>query len=123
MFSFKSLLALVSVSALFAVSVNAEGNSTTCDFTMAPTPDLGVDALQSSVNFAIGSTIGEEYPSTVLTDVNTLTSNADGTYTVHSVISVTDQDGASVGQFVETWVGQSLYGIQAYWLVDAAKCA
>lgn len=51
MFSFKSLFALVFVSALSAVNVDAAGNSTTCDFVMLPTSDLGVDALQGSVNF------------------------------------------------------------------------
>lgn len=53
MFSLKSILVIASVAALSIASpmLRATGNSTTCDFIMTPTPDLGVEGLQGSINY------------------------------------------------------------------------
>lgn len=58
MFSLKSLLVLASIVALSVASpmLRATGNSTTCDFIMTPTLDLGVDGLQGSINYGQSST-------------------------------------------------------------------
>ncbi|KAJ3721098.1 hypothetical protein C8R42DRAFT_563917, partial [Lentinula raphanica] len=93
-----------------------DSNSTTCYFIMTPTPDLGPDALQTDINYAVGHTIGEEYPNHDLTDDNApLVRHNDGTYDVMSVISVSGETPADVGAFVKSWELQTINGIVAQW--------
>ncbi|KAJ3930390.1 MAG: hypothetical protein NXY57DRAFT_1012253 [Lentinula lateritia] len=122
----KTLVALVVAGATFAVANpvgRQDSNSTTCYFIMTPTPDLGPDDLQTDINYAIGHTVGEEYPNHILTDDNApLVRHDDGTYDVMSVISVSGETPADVGAFVETWESQTISGIVAQWFVGAADC-
>ncbi|KAJ3807566.1 hypothetical protein F5876DRAFT_79593 [Lentinula aff. lateritia] len=125
----KILVALVAGAATgttfaFANPVSRQAsNSTTCYFIMTPTPDLGPDALQTDINYAIGHTVGEEYSDQILTDENApLVRHNDGTYDVMSVISVSGETPADVGAFVETWESQTISGIVAQWFVGAADC-
>ncbi|THU88907.1 hypothetical protein K435DRAFT_865846 [Dendrothele bispora CBS 962.96] len=125
MFFAKTLVALA-VAATVAVAnpvPRQAANSTTCFFIMTPTPDLGPQELQTDINFAIGHTLGEHFPNTVLEDDNQpLVRHNDGTYDVTSVISVTGQTPADVGAFVESLAGTTIDGIVAEWAVGAADC-
>ncbi|KAJ3721329.1 hypothetical protein DFJ43DRAFT_1094653 [Lentinula guzmanii] len=125
MFSAKTLCALLAAATVAAASPfrRQDSNSTTCYFIMTPTPDLGPDTLQTDINYAVGHTIGEEYPNHDLTDDNApLVRHNDGTYDVTSVISVSGETPADVGAFVKTWESQTIDGIVAQWYVGAADC-
>ncbi|KAF9025442.1 hypothetical protein BDZ89DRAFT_1040594 [Hymenopellis radicata] len=117
MFS-KSFFATIFLATVAIVSAE----STTCDFIMTPTPDLGAEELQTSINYAVGHSVGVAYPNTVLSDVNTLVRHNDGTYDVRSIIEVTDVPAADVGATVEAWEGTVLDGLSAQWAVGAANC-
>ncbi|KAJ4473566.1 hypothetical protein J3R30DRAFT_3296092 [Lentinula aciculospora] len=125
MFFAKTLVAwIVAVTVAVANPVSRQdSNSTTCFFIMTPTPDLGPDALQTDINYAVGHTVGEEYPNHDLTDDNApLVRHNDGTYDVESVISVAGEPPADVAAFIDTWEGQTISGIAAQWVVGAANC-
>ncbi|KAF8875276.1 hypothetical protein CPB85DRAFT_1504627 [Mucidula mucida] len=125
---FKSLVVFTFLATALATPVKRE--STTCDFVMTPSEDRGVDALQHLLTLlpAVGRTVGETYPDTFITDVNTLVRHDDGTYDVHSVIEVTDVPAAEVAAVVEAWAGTVLInnpdipGLDIEWAVGAANC-
>ncbi|KIK56272.1 hypothetical protein GYMLUDRAFT_47274 [Collybiopsis luxurians FD-317 M1] len=125
MFFAKTLVALIASATIAVASPVSRqaSNSTTCFFIMTPTPDLGPDSLQTDINYAIGHTLGEHYPNTLLEDDNApLVRHNDGTYDVESVISVQGQAPADVGAFVKSWEGTTINGIVAEWAVGAADC-
>ncbi|KAF5372535.1 hypothetical protein D9758_005294 [Tetrapyrgos nigripes] len=125
MFFTKTLIALFGVATVaMANPVSRQvGPTTKCFFIMTPTPDLGPDGLQTDINFAIGHTLGVNFPNTPLQDDNEpLVRHNDGTYDVTSVISVEGQSAEDVGAFVESWAGTTIDGIDAEWAVGAANC-
>ncbi|KAF9025453.1 hypothetical protein BDZ89DRAFT_1068328 [Hymenopellis radicata] len=105
-----------------AIAMPMKRESTTCDFIMTPTPDLGAEELQTSIDYAVGHTVGEAYPNTLLTDDNSLVRHNDGTYDVRSIIEVNDVPAADVGATVEAWEGTVLDGLNVQWAVGAANC-
>ncbi|KAF9019989.1 hypothetical protein BDZ89DRAFT_1072574 [Hymenopellis radicata] len=120
MFS-KSFIA-VAILATVALATPVKRASTTCDFIMTPTPDLGADELQTSINYAVGHAVGAAYEGKTLTTENSLVRHDDGTYDVYSTIEVTDVDPATVGATVESWDETILDGLYAQWKVNAANC-
>ncbi|KIK56282.1 hypothetical protein GYMLUDRAFT_263762 [Collybiopsis luxurians FD-317 M1] len=125
MFFAKTLVALIaSATTVVAKSVSRQAsNNTACSFIMTPTPDPGVDVLQTDINFAIGHTIGESFLDLTIDDINApLVRNSDGTYDVESVISVQGQNPASIAAFVLAWAGTTIDGIAAEWAVATVSC-
>ncbi|KAF5356473.1 hypothetical protein D9757_012471 [Collybiopsis confluens] len=125
MFFAKTVVALIAAATVAVANpvTRQDGESTTCFFIMTPTPDLGATALQTDNNFAIGHTIGVEFPNTVFDIQNDpIIRHDDGTYDVETILSVTGQTAADVGAFVESWAHTTLDGIQAKWFVNAADC-
>ncbi|KZP12695.1 hypothetical protein FIBSPDRAFT_869961 [Athelia psychrophila] len=118
MFSSKTFLALAAAATAF-VQVSA----ITCYYIDTPTPDAGVDALQGSINYAIGHTLGEAYPNKGININTTLIRHDDGTYDVYSYnLTVEDTANADVIALVESWDHTTLDGLSASWLVDAVTC-
>ncbi|EIM83397.1 uncharacterized protein STEHIDRAFT_113534 [Stereum hirsutum FP-91666 SS1] len=117
MFFTRAFLAFVVAASAVATPVaRADDDNTTCYFLMTPTPDLGADALQTSINFAISNTLGENYPGEEITDeTQPLVRHLDGTYDVVSLVAVEGETLTDVGAEVKSWEGETLDGLYAQW--------
>jgi hypothetical protein len=100
-----------------------DATKSTCYFIMTPSPDLGAENLEASINYAIGHTVGQHYPNTPLRDDNTLFRHNDGTYDVTSIITVDGVAPADVNAFVNGWDEQTLDGLAVEWKVNAVNCS
>ncbi|KAF8918704.1 hypothetical protein CPB85DRAFT_1430398 [Mucidula mucida] len=121
MFS-KSFFAVAFLATVALAAPAVKRGSTTCDFIMTPSPDLGADELQTSINYAVGHAVGAAYEGKTLMTKNSLVRHDDGTYDVHSIIEVTNVDPAEVGATVESWDDTVLDGSDTQWAVGAANC-
>ncbi|KAE9408499.1 hypothetical protein BT96DRAFT_808098 [Gymnopus androsaceus JB14] len=126
MFFSNTLVALFAAATFAAANpsglMKRDSNSTTCSFVVTPTPDASLDVLDVDINYAVGHTVGEEYEDHILTDVNTLVANGDGTYDLTSVIAVDGETPAAVGAFVDTWADTTIAGLNAQWFVNSVDC-
>ncbi|KDR69402.1 hypothetical protein GALMADRAFT_919612 [Galerina marginata CBS 339.88] len=50
------------------------------------------------------------------------TANADGTYTINVQLSTSHQTAAQTISIINSWVGNTLFGILRNWLVERASC-
>ncbi|KIK52954.1 hypothetical protein GYMLUDRAFT_49628 [Collybiopsis luxurians FD-317 M1] len=97
----------------------------TCDFVMSPTPAVTniTDASNDILN-AEGLQIVNQFPleTGFILDNNAIVANADGSYNVTSSLQVGNITSDELIPFANSWVGETISGEEAQWLVEAGSC-
>ena len=121
----KSIVALTFAAFALANPIKrADEEPLTCYFIMTPSPELGAAELQTSINYAVGHTLGVHYPNTLLkADNDPLVRHNDGTFDVLSRITVEGVSQEDIAAFVNSWDETTLQGFNNEWHVNAAYCS
>ncbi|KIK52965.1 hypothetical protein GYMLUDRAFT_250795 [Collybiopsis luxurians FD-317 M1] len=97
----------------------------TCNFVMSPTPAVSnITDASNDILIAEELQIINQFPleSGFILDNDDIVSNADGSYNVTSSLQVGNITSDDVILFVNSWVGGTISGEQAQWLVEVGSC-
>ncbi|TFL00011.1 hypothetical protein BDV98DRAFT_569822 [Pterulicium gracile] len=115
-------VALAGLNVASATPVTPTFDAVKCYFIVTPSPNLGPEALQTSINYAVGRKTGGSWPNTILQTDNKIFEHNDGTYDLESIIEVDGVGAADIITFVESWDEETIDGLQAQWKVNAVNC-